>query len=89
MNSLFKVKCPNSQCSNSSVNWICEKCKTNYFYGFYHKLYCCCGGGECKDFTFKCSNSNHPNEFIKFKNENQLYLLLDKYYGKYLFIYTH
>jgi hypothetical protein len=82
MNSLFKVYCPNSQCSNSLVTWICEKCKDNYVYGFDHKLYCCCGGGECKDFTFKCSNSNHPNEFIKFKNENQLDLLLDKYYGK-------
>jgi hypothetical protein len=82
MNSLFKVNCPNSQCSNSLVTWICEKCKDNYLYGFDHKLYCCCGGGECKDFTFKCSDSNHPNEFIKFKNENQLGLLLDKYYGK-------
>jgi hypothetical protein len=85
MNSLLKVNCPNySQCSINLVNWICEKCETNYVYGFDQKLYCQCGGGECKDFTFKCSDSNHPNEFIKYKTE--LGSILDKYYGKYLFI---
>ena len=81
MNISLKVKCPNAQCSNDLIKWKCEKCKSVYIYGFDHKLYCECGGSDCNDFTFNCADPNHPSEFSKFNN--QLSLILDKYYSKY------
>ena len=81
MNISLKIKCPNAQFSNDLIKWKCEKCKSVYIYGFDHKLYCECGGSDCNDFTFNCADPNHPSEFSKFNN--QLSLILDKYYSKY------
>jgi len=81
INILLRVRCPNDRCSNDLIRWKCEKCKSEYVYAFDHKLYCSCGGGECKDFTFKCADHNHPNEFIEFNDLTTI----DNYYSKYLF----
>lgn len=79
MKTLLRVKCPNARCSNDFIRWKCEECKSEYVYAFDDNLYCGCGGGECKDFTFKCADRNHPNQFIEFNDLTTI----DNYYSKY------
>lgn len=79
LNTLLVINCPN-QCSEKRNEWQCETCKSYYKYGFDYKFYCECGGGECKDFAFKCSDKKHPNEFIGFESEKKLKNLLDQLY---------
>ena len=57
-------------CPFTKLNWICERWKFSFEYGGDLKIYCECGGGDFRTFTFKCPDMRHGNKgFLQYEKE--------------------
>lgn len=75
----IKIPCPGPRCQGTSdLNWVCPRCLHALEYGYSDQyIYCDCGRGHFKNYTFKCSNaSSHGPNYVAFPDNTRLQNLL-------------
>ncbi|KAN0035754.1 hypothetical protein ACTA71_005042 [Dictyostelium dimigraforme] len=67
---ILKLKCPSPNCSNQNISkeWKCVMCDDILFYA--NKiLYCRCGSYPAQSCVFKCSETNHGNDYCSLPSD--------------------
>ncbi|KAM7197133.1 hypothetical protein V8F33_005792 [Rhypophila sp. PSN 637] len=75
----IKIPCPGPRCQGTSdLNWMCPRCFHPLEYGYSDNyIYCDCGRGHFKNYTFKCSNaSSHGPNYVSFRDNARFQNLL-------------
>jgi len=66
---VVELPCPgaSSKCGSSQRTWSCGVCKEQMEFGFDNDFYCLCGKAAVDTFSYKCSESNHGDDFLEFQ----------------------
>ncbi|KAF8461505.1 hypothetical protein BDZ91DRAFT_829657 [Kalaharituber pfeilii] len=72
-----RLPCPRKDCNkNVRHDWICYKCRTSVSFGYSDKfLYCDCGRGLYKHWSFQCKDATHGMEWSEYQHGELLPLL--------------
>ena len=73
---VVRIPCPGKGCSPGMCHdWICSKCRALVSFGYDEFLYCDCGRGRYKYWSFMCRERTHDTNWSQFASGTLLPLL--------------
>ena len=70
------IPCPGKGCSQGMCReWICSRCRASVSFGYDKYLYCDCGRGGYKHWSFQCKDFTHGSKWSQYGDGKLLSLL--------------